>query len=250
MKKWFSYFALGSLIVMFFVVSCKKDQQVPVNWGYNYFPNNVGHYVIYNVDSLVLNVLHTQPIDTFKYQIKEVIDSIFPDITGRPTQRIERYKRTDPSQPWVIEKVWTGNLTQTDAERNEDNEKYVRLIFPPSLYATWNGNAYNTLGQMNYEYLAVDQPLAVAGTYFDSTLTVLQDSNLNLIQHQFYFEQYARNVGRIYKVIIDLNYSNPNPDISVFNWLNTHNIVITDSLFGKLAGGSVVYTETYVSSGN
>jgi hypothetical protein len=245
MKRLFLHGIVGSLAVMLLMASCKKDKSVqPLNEGYNYFPDNVGHYVIYNVDSIALNFLYTQPIDTFKYQIKEVIDSLYTDLTGRPTQRIVRYKRTDTTKPWVIQKVWSGNLTSTTAERTEDNEKYIRLIFPINLNATWNGNSYNTLGAMTYQYTSLDAPYTINTVPFDSTLAVLQDSNLNLVQHQFYFERYARNVGRIYKVIIDLSSSN-----IVFP-LAQPNIVITDSLLLKLNGGSVVYTEVYVSSGN
>lgn len=235
-----------------FMVSCKKDKPVPpTNFGYNYFPDNVGHYVIYNVDSIVVNQLMPQPIDTFKYQVKEVIDSIFTDGSGRPTQRILRYKRADSTQPWVIQKVWSGNLTTTTAERFEDNIRYVRLIFPVSVNATWNGNAFNTLGEMDYQYTAIDVPSSVNNVNFDSTLTVLQDSNINLIQHQFYLEKYARNVGVIYKDLIDLEADSVIvTDGSTIFPLNHPDFLPTAALLKKLNSGSVIYTETYVSSGN
>lgn len=245
MKKLFLYGTLGSIACMLLIVSCKKDKPVtPINYSYNYFPDNVGHYVIYNVDSISVNQLSVTIVDTFRYQIKEVIDSIFPDASGRPTQRISRYKRSDSTQPWVIQKVWSGNLTQTTAERVEDNYRFVRLIFPVSVNATWNGNVYNTLGEMDYQYTAVDVPSSINNTNFDSTLTVLQDSNVNLVQHQFYLEKYARNVGLVYKDMIDLE-----SDSIIFQ-LGQPNLVVTDNLLKKLKSGSILYTETYVSSGN
>jgi hypothetical protein len=237
-----------SILTVLLIVSCKKDNPVtPIYYGYNYFPNRVGHYVIYNVDSIVVNQLHAQPIDTFKYQIKEVIDSFFTDGSGRPTQRIVRYKRADSTKAWVIQKVWSGNLTTTTAERTEDNIRFLKLTFPIKLSATWNGNINYTIGDWEYQYTNVNGGFTLGKNYFDSTLTVLQDSNLNLVQHQFYLERYAANVGLIYKDVIDLSYSGPS---GIFPALIQPNLVITPSILDSLNSGSVVYTENYVSSGN
>ena len=232
-------------VLTMLIVSCKKDKPIsPLNFGYTYFPNNVGHYVIYNVDSLVANPLRPSGVDTSIYQIKEVIDSIFPDASGRPTQRIVRYKRANDSSLWVLEKVWSGNLTTTDAEVVEDNIRYVKLIFPTNLNATWNGNGFNILGAQNYQYTSVNVPLTLNNTYFDSTVAVLQDSNMNLVAHQFYQEIYATGVGLISKKIINLSDSGFNP------LLNTANLQVNYALFKQMSYGSIIYSETYVSSGN
>ena len=239
------------MAVMLLIASCKKDKPVNVDLGYDYFPNRVNHYVIYNVDSIVVNQLSPNIIDTFSYQIKEVIDSIYPDNTGRPTQRIVRYKRATDTSKWVIEKVWSGNLTTTTAERVEDNNRYTRLIFPPKVNATWNGNAANILGEMDYQYSNVDVAFSQGANFFDSTLTVIEDSNLNFVQHQFYFERYARNVGRIYRDVIDLQADSIIiTDNGIPFPLGHPNLVPTQTLLKKLHSGSVIYSETYVSSGN
>ena len=118
MKRGIIAIVLSAVMAVLFTSSCKKDNKVPpLNLGYNYFPNNVGHYVIYNADSVVVNPLSVPwGVDSSIYQIKEVIDSIYMDGSNRPTQRIVRYIRPNPSSPWVLEKVWSGNLNKTDAE--------------------------------------------------------------------------------------------------------------------------------------
>ena len=45
---------------------------------------------------------------------------------------------------------------------------------------------------------------------FDSTLEVVQQNNLTLIAQKYSIEQYAKNVGLVYKKIIDVA-SQPNP---------------------------------------
>jgi len=235
--------------MMLLFLSCQKDNPLPpaINYGYNYFPNTAKHYIIYNVDSTVRNTLKATPDTTYKYQIKEEIDSIFPDGSGRPTQRVVRYKRADSTKPWLVEKVWSANLTSLNAQRDEDNIIYVRLIFPVKLNATWNGNAYNTINNndgSSYQYTSVDQPFTWNNTKFDSTLVVIEDSTQNFVSHRFYMERYARNVGRIYRKYIDLESD------SIYYPLGFYNLPVSDTLLQKLATGSVVYVESYVSTGN
>jgi hypothetical protein len=235
----YSIFFAGILVGIF--ISCKKEQQPVLYFGYDYFPNKVGHYVIYQCDSIIFDPFKKSypQFDTFQYQIKEVIDSIFPNNSGQATQRIVRYKRTNDSIPWTnvltIEKVWTGNLLPTMAKRQEDNNVYIKLVFPMTLNETWNGNAYNTIGQWNYQYIALNMPATINGTRFDSTLTVLQQKDSNFLNYQYYFEQYATGIGLINKVIID--YSD-----TLFISIPPPSNIAT--------GGTILYSETYLSSGN
>ncbi len=225
-------------------ISCKKKEYTAPYFGYDYFPNNVGHYVIYECDSIVVNPYKaTVPrLDTFKYQIKEVIDSIYNNNQGQPTQRIVRYKRADSltnTLPWssilVPEKVWTGTLLSNMATRLEDNYNYIKLVFPMSANEIWNGNALNTIGTWNYQYSALNTPATVNGHTFDSTLTVMQQNYSSFFQYQYYYEQYATGVGLIYKEVIDYNattfFSMPPP-------------------IDSATSGTVFYSETYLSSGN
>ena len=248
MKQWFIFGLMcGAIIVL--ILSCQKDQPIPkaINYGYNYFPNVVGHYVIYNVDSIIRNTYHANADTEYKYQIKEEIDSIYQDGSGRPTQRIVRYRRFDTTKAWIIEKVWSANLTSADAERVEDNIRYVRLVFPVQLNVTWNGNAYNTIPDndgSSYQYTSVDQPFTIGNNTFDSTLIVIEDSTQNPIEHKFYMERYARNIGRIYRKYIDLE------DTASYLPLAIHPLIIEDTLMQHLKTGSVVYVENYVTSGH
>jgi len=146
------------------VCSCKRETELPVDMGYKYFPVNIGHWVIYDVDSVSHNDF-TGTVDSFKFQIREQIESVFNDNEGRPTQRIERYKRISDTSAWFIKDVWTQNLTSTTAERTEENIRIVKLIFRPEAGAKWDGNIYNT----------------------------------NLLNEDFEKEVYAAHTGLIYK---------------------------------------------------
>jgi len=181
------------------IVSCKKDHiEQPVDVGYEYYPVKVGNWTIFNVDSIVYNDF-TGKVDTFDYQIKEVIESDFTDNQGRKTQRLERYRRLNDTCQWIIQDVWYSNLTSTTAEKVEENVRYVKLIFPVKSNQEWNGNTYNYLDPETYTYSALYHPYDSINIHFDSTITVIHRDELNLILNDYAIEIFAKNVGLIYK---------------------------------------------------
>lgn len=182
-----------------FISSCKKNEdQAPLYLGYDYFPVNTGRVLIYDADSTITDEF-TQATTMHHFQIKEVIDSTYLDNENRPTQRIERYMRDSANAPWVIFKVWSATLTNTRAERYEDNVRYVKLVFPVKQDIHWNGNALNTNDALDYMYTEVNSAMMLNNASYDSVLTVLQDEEDNLIEHRYFMEQYAAGVGMIYK---------------------------------------------------
>lgn len=189
--------------------SCKRDKDIHFNMGYGYAPQVVGSYIIYDVDSTIYSEFNHDTI-YYKYQLKELVESVFPDNQGRPSLRIERYIRNyNPnlvydSIPWTLKNVWYSTITATDYERVESNQRYVKLIFPPVLNVNWNGNAQNTMGDWEYSYFAVNIPQAIGTNNFDSTAIVIQKDETNLLDRRYYKEIYAKKVGLIFKQIFDV----------------------------------------------
>ncbi|HXC06141.1 MAG TPA: hypothetical protein VNZ86_15395, partial [Bacteroidia bacterium] len=218
--------------------SCKKDNELHLDMGYGYAPSDIGRYVIYQVDSTVYDAF-TKDTVYYKYQLKELEQSVFSDNEGRPSIRIERYVRFfNPalpydSIPWTLKNVWYSTRTARDFERVESNVRLVKLIFPDVDQNTWNGNAQNTIGDWEYQYNGVNQHQNVGGFSFDSVATVIQLIDTNQINYRIYSEQYAKNVGLISKQIID-----------VYN--DTY--VTPASVLTRIKGG-VIYKATVVAYG-
>ena len=186
--------------------SCKKDvETAPVDLGYEYFPDDIGSYIIYEVDSIAYDDAVQLTPDTTRYLLKEYVQSIFNDNSGRPTMRIERYKKMyNPSVPydlmqWVISDIWTANRTTTTAEKTEENIRYIKLVFPVVKGKEWNGNAFNTLGQKDYEIISIDKAEVINNISFDSVVTVSQFFMDNAIEYINEEEKFAKHVGLIYK---------------------------------------------------
>ncbi|MDF2436272.1 MAG: hypothetical protein K0Q95_648 [Bacteroidota bacterium] len=195
-------------------VSCKRDPSPVPDLGFNYFPDAVGTYVIYDVDS---SSYDNYPVikTTTKYQLKEKIESIFTDNEGRPTIRLERYiKKYNPlvaysAMSWQLRNVWTENKTLKNVEKVEDNVRYIKLIFPVSTEESWNGNAKNTSPEEEYKYGFHDLPGEIGNIQFDSVLQVMQYDVASLVHKTYAEEKYARNAGLVYKRFIDVDSQPP-----------------------------------------
>jgi hypothetical protein len=203
MQKNFCLIASVTLVIAFVLSSCSDKQKIIPYTGFNYFQSEVGSWVIYDVDSIVYDGF-TNKVDTFRYQIKELVESEITDNAGRTALRIERFFRGNDTTDWQIAQVWSAVLTESSGERVEDNIRYMRLIFPVRRGRNWNGNAFNTLGEQLYRYVETHQPEQINGLSFDSTLTVLQRDDFNLIETHKASEKYAAGMGMIYREWIDL----------------------------------------------
>ncbi|MEP7168658.1 MAG: hypothetical protein ABI855_04755 [Bacteroidota bacterium] len=202
MKKSILFF----LSIVLIIFSCKKDKSsTPVFTGYSYAPENIGHEIIYDVDSTIKSdfdgMTHLN-----HFQIRELIADTFTDNQGRPTLRLERYKRLNPSDSWVIYRVWTANKTNVHYEKKEDNITYVKLVFPPASTVTWNGNVLNSLDSLFYTYSSFNVPDNYNNLSFDSSLTVLQNDYEDIIQKDYRVEKYATQVGMYYKEQDSISY--------------------------------------------
>lgn len=186
------------------VMACKKDKVEPVDLGYDYFPVEIGRYVVYNVDSIYID----EPVDiadTFHYQIKEVITEHFTDNEGNPAQRIERFYRADSSQSWVIKDVWAANRLTRNAQRVEENKRIIRMVFPPGDDKFWDANEFNTSTYRPMRYADYDRDRIVNGMQFDSTLKTVTTLEPNLIDTIIDTEIRAKHVGVVHKLHIETN---------------------------------------------
>lgn len=188
---------LFTTLFILLVFSCKKSKEEPVDFKYDYIPEKVGHYCIYNVTEII----HDDAVgmhDTTSYVLKEKIESMFTDDQGRPSMRIERFKQ-NASGGWDIKDVWYGTRTTTRFEKIEEDERYIRMAFPVKTDQSWNGNAYNTLGEQSYKIKDVDVSRSFNSLNFTNTAFVSQMDEFNFVQRQLAYEVYAKNVGLVSK---------------------------------------------------
>lgn len=188
------------LIALITFFGCKSDKEntVKPNLNYNYAGLQTGNYIIYNVDSIFYDDF-TATSDTFHFQIKEHLNATFTDLQGDPAYRIERFKKYPDSTHWELVDVWQSKITTTNYQKVEENDRFIKLIFPVRANKTWNGNNFNNLGEQIYEYTAVHQAENIGGIPFDSVATVTQINDVNLITENLFIEKFATNIGMVYQ---------------------------------------------------
>ena len=125
------------------------------------------------------------------------------------------------SQKWILINVWSANRTNINAEKVEENQRFVKLIFPVKKNRIWNGNAANSLDERIYEYIDIDISRTLSSFNFDSTCFIKQIDNETLIDKKYYVEIYAKNIGMIYTQVIDVKSSAIIPKIPVMGRISS-----------------------------
>lgn len=196
------------LLLSAVIISCSdsKSDEEQVDLGYNYFPTQTGATWLYKVDSLVYDDNSGQTtIDTFVFQYKEQITGSFTDVTGEAAQQISRFYRYNDTLPWIALNQWTQMRTALNAQRVQENTRYVKLVFPLEKNKKWNGNLYNAKGSEQYALSYFDQPSTIGNTTYPLTARVQQQNEENAIEEIIRYEIYARDIGLVYALSDSLN---------------------------------------------
>ncbi|HET8830036.1 MAG TPA: hypothetical protein VFM79_11880 [Pelobium sp.] len=190
-------------------LSCTKENNAPaIDLQGEFYPLKVGAVYIYDVDSTAYSDFIGNCRGTatnYKFQLKDSIADTFLTLTGDTSYRVERYRRTTPTGEWVIQQVYSRNKTLRAAEEFINNQRFVRLVFPPAQGTFWNGNSKNTIGEQEYIIEDGILPLTVNSLNFDSTVTVKEIDEFNLIREDLVKTTYAKNIGLVQKVAIQVN---------------------------------------------
>jgi hypothetical protein len=204
--------------------TCNKDTPVVgIYFKYEYFPIQTGNWIEYEVDSITYDDFFDPiAIDTVSFFLREEISESFLDNEGREAYKIEVYRKDTDTLPWELINVQSVVKINQQAERVEDNLRFIKLVFPVVTDKKWSGNAYfdytdnnscDFLGDWNYQYTSVDKAANYNGLHFDSTLTVLQIDNENLLCKNYSQEIYAKHIGLVYKKLLRLATQNINSTI-------------------------------------
>jgi hypothetical protein len=234
-------FFLGGLLFFF---ACKKETGVynlQIKEQQAYFPLEKGQSIVYQVDSIVYDFAEGggTSVESFTSFAKEVVADTFTDASGLVHHRIERYRTSDLSQPWIFDRYWSAVVTDEKVIKTEDNLRFLRLIFPMDRRSEWNGNLWinseyeiqikgdriRPFVNWNYEVDSIDITRQVGNFSFDSTLVVTEVDETNIIEKRLSRAVYAKHVGLVYKEqwILDSQYCNQTPppvDCETKPWLD------------------------------
>ncbi|MFT4666013.1 MAG: hypothetical protein ACI8YQ_004250 [Polaribacter sp.] len=207
------------VIALLSLVSCKDKQTIEepnIDFGYEYFPLEIGSELIYRVDSTIYDPQENSvEILTSMTYIREVVVDTFQDELGRLSHKVERFERPNVAVDWELKNVWSAVRTETQAERFEDNLRFIKMVFPVDDGDIWNGVAYLDVTveypvagdrvaifkswDNNTEVIDQGQPETVGDFAFEEVTTIQLADEENLLEKRYGIEKYAKGVGLIFK---------------------------------------------------
>lgn len=210
-----------------FMACPSATEDFDIDFGYDYYPIDVGHFWEYQVDSVVYRDLGATRDSTSSF-IKEEIVEKFIDQTNDTIFRIERTYKEESQSTAVPVDQWATSIDESLMTRTEENLQYIKMVYPVEVDDSWDGNAFinesTTLviaGEsielfidFDYKVLSVNEQEEINGVIYNDVLTIQNadnfDPNLpldtqNKLERRLIIEKYARGIGLVYKkhLIVD-----------------------------------------------
>ena len=188
----------------------------------DYFPLQVGKYIVYRLDSTIAGPFGSSLI-THSYRAKDVVDAEVTDAAGRKAYRIFRtITDTNGIAPYRPAATYLAIPNGTDwVEYIDNNLKFMKLRFPIRQGMEWKGNSFFIdplssssnldlayYADWTYRYDSIGAPYTLFGKTYDSTIKVSQRderypdvafNGIDFHQRDYSVERYAKGIGLIYK---------------------------------------------------
>ncbi len=217
------YLSAIALIAIILFSSCGNEiEDLKIDEGYEYFPTEVGKWLIYQADSTVWNKFRDTTYQV-SFFVREEVVSEFTDSEGRPSVRIDR-SYSDNGTNWKKRDSWSATTSETFAERTEENARFIKLAFPLLVGKKWKGNSYlnessdvlkpNDNWDWDYQLKSLNETYTNGNLSFNEVAKIEHVNTETLIQKAFSTEQYAKNVGLISKELILLKTGELDPNSS------------------------------------
>jgi len=194
------------LLLLIAILACTESTVTPDpnRLGLNYFPLEVGSFRVYDVEEINYTVL---AVDTFNYQLREIVSRKAVDITGDSVFIIYRESRSDELEAWQLDSVWTARLTGTAAVMVENNVSFLKMVFPIRNDSTWDGNSLNVKSPEFYRYDTFFPDTVLNDTtYMDLVKVIQSDQGEDFLGRDDRMEIYVQDIGLLIKESVVLKF--------------------------------------------
>ena len=196
MKKLFLLFTLA-----FLIFSCREDDADSPETrilGKEYVSLKIGQETVFQIDSTIYDEF-TGRVKLISLQQRLVVASSENDQANREAFIVEIYNRSDDTLPWLLNRVTRRTLIEFRYEILDNNVIKVPLVFPVELGKIWNSNVLNSFSEKQFEFTKVNDTHSNGTLQYDSTITVLQAEDFNLIEQRLEREVHAIGIGLVFR---------------------------------------------------
>ena len=206
---------LGFFSLLFLIACEETPDDFQPDFAHYYFPLEDGRTLTYEVDSVYFDLTADNRVDSVRSYVQEIITGTLLDNEGDTIYRIEHFERSTPDEEWQITDVYTEALHDNRAYRTEEDIRLHKLIFPPTVNRTWDGNIevdelrdIPVAGQempffksWSYRVLSVGEAFqdTVSNENYPDVLTIQVADSENILEYRYGIERYAKDIGLIYR---------------------------------------------------
>jgi len=199
-------------------LSCEDEPDLVDVEGFNFdlYPVDRGHYVDYEVDSIIIFDLGATQISTKSF-LREEIGEPFTSANGEQSFEILRFFKRELNDPWEQINTWQVSFTNSSIDRTEENLRLLNIAFPISRTTVWEATGFlETDLELPYTnlvaevvaifdgwtsfYRSIDVPATINGIDFANTTEIVQVDNSNdgnFLESRISSEIYAEGVGLV-----------------------------------------------------
>ena len=206
----FTYILLLFAIISMHIACEPVTEKIDDSYlGYQYYPIAIGNEWTYRLDSFLYS---NQGIyrDTASWYVKEKITEKHEIGSEENNFVLERSKSKDNIN-WTVSDIWTIKKTNSNIQKTEENHTFIKLIFPPKINKTWDGNAFidptdtvtvfgeNFLmfGDWSYKIEEKIDQLTIESNVYSDIIKVREVADSNAINRRKSYAYYAKNIGLI-----------------------------------------------------
>lgn len=199
---------LVSLLFYMLLIGCNETlEPIDSEFGYEYYPTEMGDYRIYHTSDIRYNLNGT--IDTTQYLVKELVEELIENVDGTFRLTLGRYSADIGSNDWSKDSLWAVFMDETKVVVSEANVDFIKLVFPVTESTEWNGNAFNSSDDEIYRVEEMRENYSYDTLSFENTLTVVHKDLIDpakLTTDEYRVEVFAAGIGLIHKLKIKIKY--------------------------------------------
>lgn len=225
-------FCFFSLALVF--AACENEIEVleDVDDNENFYPLELGKYWVYQMDSIIFDNEGRDRYETTSFIREEIVEILNPD--ELPRYVIEVSYKNNIDAEWSFLKNWSVYVEDNKLIRNEDNLRFIKLIYPITTGVSWDGNSFidsrtevlvsgEALAMFknywDYKFLDRQESELIGIQTYDDVLTIQQSDDENDLEIRISNEKYAKDVGMISRHLQILD-TQCTSDCDGFDWVD------------------------------
>ena len=190
-------------VLLFGFASCSNNDRLEPFSDTDYFPLQIGQSSEFDLQRTVYSATELPEIKN--YTIRRLVADSFKDLQDHWTYKIE-YAVQNGQKSWKTDSFTTVRQTAAELLVQENGQTILTQIYPVSEGTSWNGNCYNSIGELKFRYTKTGHPYQTESGIFQKTITIVRQDDSTLLSRNKYIEVYAQDVGLVSVEKIFLQY--------------------------------------------